>query len=58
MIRIRLASLVAAAVIAAIQWAPFFSPLPHAPSLRLVAARAVDDLVAQPVIVAASLRQS
>jgi hypothetical protein len=34
--RIRLASLVAAAVIAAIQWAPFFSPLAHAASLRLV----------------------
>ena len=49
--RIRLASLVAAAVIAAIQWAPFFSPLSHVPSLRLVAARAIDDLVAQRVIV-------
>ena len=45
MSRIRLASLVAAAVITATQWAPFFSPLPHAASLRLVAARLLDDVL-------------
>ena len=56
--RIRLASLVAAAVITATQWVPFFGPLPPAPSVRLLAACVLDAVAAQRGIIAASLRQS
>jgi hypothetical protein len=56
--RIRLASLVAAAVITATQWVPFFGPLPPAPTLRLLAVRVLDDVAARGGIIAASLRHS
>jgi hypothetical protein len=58
--RIRLVSLVAAALITATQWAPLIGSLPCVPSLRLVAMRAGGDVTGrtQPLIGAAVLQRS
>jgi hypothetical protein len=58
--RLRIATLVAAAVITATQWAPFFSTVPNAAAVRAVTAPAMDDEAAGalPVIVVTAHQRS
>jgi hypothetical protein len=56
----RLVSLVAAIAISSIQWTPFFSPAPHAQSVRAVGATVAGDASdnSLPVVVVTAHRPS
>jgi hypothetical protein len=56
----RLISVAAAVAISAIQWAAFFSPTLHAPSVRAVAAPVADEAFdgSLPVVVVTANRHS